>query len=96
MKVSEFARYFRAVNYPEDPFFDVDDVTFLCEHHIQDGVQVTIEELNTSINMDEITSAISQLSNARYGGPDKFLSECFIHGKGDLEPSLKDLFNAFF
>ena len=82
IKLSDFTKYFRAVNNPDDLFFIADDdVTDLFERYIQGEVQVMFEELNIPISLEEVKLAIGQLSNRKSGGPDKLLNDFFIHGK---------------
>ena len=53
-------------------------------------------ELDLLISVDEICTAINQLSNGKSSGPDRLLNEFFVHGKDTLTPYFHILFNKIF
>ena len=67
------AAYFKAVNNPDSIFHTPDeDVTHFYERHVKGELQVMFSELDLPITVDEILKAISQLSNGKASGPDRF------------------------
>ena len=94
MSIVDFEDYFKAINNPEDPFFQPDeDILYFNERFLNSETQIMFDELNNNITVEEITRAINQLKNGRSGGPDKFLNEFFIHGSFALIPYLYSIFN---
>ena len=94
ISVDLFDKYFKAINNPEDPFFQADDdILYYNERFLNEEAQVMFDELNVDITSNEIQKAISQLKQNRSGGPDGFLNELFIHGSTELLPYLLELFN---
>ena len=94
ISITDFENYFKAVNNPDDPFFQPDeDVLYFNERFLNKETQVMFDELNVIITVEEIRRSIYQLKNGRSGGPDKFLNEFFIHGSSVLLPYLYSLFN---
>ena len=94
ISVDLFDKYFKAINNPEDPFFQADDdILYYNERFLNEEAQVMFDELNVDITSNEIQKAISQLKQNRSGGPDGFLNEFFIHGATELLPYLLELFN---
>lgn len=97
INLSDFARYFKAVNNPEDPFYSTDeDSEFLFNLYLNGEIQIMFDELNKEISLAEIISAISQLKNGKSSGPDRLINEFFINGKDILTPYLHTLFNVIF
>ena len=77
--------YFKAINNPEDPFFQPDeDIIYFNERFLNSEIQVMFDELNVPITETELRSNINQLGLGRSGGPDKVLNEFFIHGIDSL------------
>ena len=96
ISVDLFDKYFKAINNPEDPFFQADDdILYYNERFLNEEAQVMFDELNVDITSNEIQKAISQLKQNRSGGPDGFLNEFFIHGATELLPYLLELFKKF-
>ena len=49
--VSSFKEYFKAVNNPEDPFFQVDeDIVYFNERFVRDEFQVMFHERDTDVS----------------------------------------------
>ena len=97
ISIIDFEDYFKAVNNPDDPFFQPDeDILHFNERFLNSETQIMFEELNGIITVEEIQRSINQLKNGRSGGPDKFLNEFFIHGAVALLPYLYSLFNKIF
>ncbi|MCG8032789.1 MAG: hypothetical protein JAZ03_11525 [Candidatus Thiodiazotropha taylori] len=95
--LNNFAAYFRAVNNPDSPFYTPDeDTIFFYERYVKGEIQVMFSELDLPISVDEICTAINQLSNGKSSGPDRLLNEFFIYGKDVLMPYLHILFNKLF
>ena len=95
--LSSFEQYFRAVNNPEDRFYNPDeDVIYFNERYERNEFSVMFEELNLSFSHQEILKAIAQLRTNKSAGPDKLLNEFFINGKEVLSTTLLILFNKLF
>ena len=57
-----FAEYFKAINDPEDRFFQTDDdVLFYNERYVRGELQIMFDELNRDISRDELY--LMQLNN---------------------------------
>ena len=92
-----FEEYFKAVNKPEDPFFQVDeDIVHFNERFVRDEFQVMFHELDSDVSLEEINKGIKQLKLSKSAGPDNNLNEYFIHGNTVLIPYLQSLFNVIF
>ena len=53
-------QYFKAVNNPEDQFYQADvDVLEFNERYLDGELQIMFEELDTEITYDEISKAIN-------------------------------------
>ncbi|MEW8542097.1 MAG: reverse transcriptase family protein, partial [Candidatus Thiodiazotropha sp.] len=95
LTIDIFDKYFKAINNPEDPFFQADeDILYFNDRFVNDEAQVMFDELNVDITSNEIKKAIAQLKQNRSGGPDALLNEFFIHGAEQLLPYLHELFNT--
>ena len=95
--LSSFEQYFRAVNNPENRFYNPDeDVIYFNERYERNEFSVMFEELNLSFSHQEILKAIAQLRTNKSAGPDKLLNEFFINGKEVLSTTLLILFNKLF
>ena len=78
MNLSDFARYFKAVNNPDDPFYTVDEETeFLLNRYLNGEIQVMFDELNVPITCGEINVAINQLKTGKSGGSDRLINDFF-------------------
>ena len=94
ISANRFAEYFKAINNPEDAFFQLDEDGIYFQERFLDGeVQVIFSELDVEIKREEILKAIKQLKSGKSGGPDHLLNEFFIHGQHVLLPCLHSLFN---
>ena len=94
ISANRFAGYFKAINNPEDAFFQLDEDGIYFQERFLDGeVQVMFSELDVEITREEILKAIKQLKSEKSGGPDHLLNEFFIHGQHVLLPCLHSLFN---
>ena len=92
-----FAEYFKAINDPDDVFFQADEDTVLFnERYVKGEFQVMFDELNIVISEVEIHNAINQLRLGKSGGPDNVLNEFFQYGTDVLMPYLCKLFNTVF
>ena len=92
-----FAEYFKAINNPNDPFFQPDeDVVLFNERYINGELQVMFDELNVPLSEKEIRKATNQLKSGKSGGPDNVLNEFFRYGVDALMPYLSKLFNTVF
>ena len=97
MFLSSFEQYFRAVNNPEDRFYNPDeDVIYFNERYERNEFSVMFEELNISFSHQEILKAIAMLRTNKSSGPDKLLNEFFINGKEVLSTTLLIIFNKLF
>lgn len=95
--MSDFVRYFKAVNNPEDPFFSVDeDAEVLFNRYINGEIQVMFNELNSKITSTEIYKSIKELKNGKSSGPDRLINEFLTNGMDILVPYLHTLFNTIF
>ena len=73
--VSSFEEYFKAVNNPEDPFFQVDEyIVHFNERFVRDEFQVMFHELDTDVSLEEINKRIKQLKLSKSAGPDNYLT----------------------
>ena len=94
LSATDFDDYIRAINNPDDHFFQPDDdIIDFNERFLNSEIQVMFDELNTVITEEEIRKAIFQSKHGRSGGPDKLLNEFFIYGVNELLPYLYNLFN---
>jgi len=92
--VSSFEEHFKAVNNPEDPFFQVDeDIVHFNERFVRDEFQVMFHELDSDVSLAEINKGIKQLKLSKSAGPDNYLNEYVIHENTVLIPYLQSLFN---
>ena len=97
ISLDNFAAYFKAVNNPDSIFYTPDeDVINFYERHFKGELQVMFSELDLPITVEEILKAISELSNGKASGNDRFLNEFFINGKETLCPYFHILFNKIF
>ena len=95
--MSSFEENLKAVNNPEDPFFQVDeDIVHFNERFVRDEFQVMFHELDSDVSLEEINKGIKQLKLSKSAGPDNYLNEYFIHGNTVLIPYLQSLFNVIF
>ena len=78
LSVDNFDVYFKAINNPEDSFFQADDdILYFNERFLNDDAQVIFDELNVEITTMEYHKAIAQLKLHRSGGQDGLLNEFF-------------------
>ena len=97
LSANNFAQYFKAINDPNEVFFQPDeDVIFFNERYINGELQVMFDELNVSLTEEEIMKAIKQLKLGKSCGPDYMLNEFFRYGMDVLMPYLYQLFNTVF
>ena len=95
--LNTFEQYFKAVNNPNDHFFNADeDVLYFNERYEQHEFNVMFDELNILFTDHEIIKSINQLKTNRSAGPDLLLNEFFIYGKNELTPTICRLFNKLF
>jgi len=95
--LSTFEEYFKAINNPNDHFFNPDeDILHFNERFVNDEFQTMFNELDIEITVNDITKGISQLNNNRSSGPDNLLNEYFKYGRDRLLPYLHSLFNTVF
>ena len=93
----QFAQYFKAVNDPNDKFYQADDdVLLFNERYLRGEFQIIFNELNTDISVEEIKTAIKQLRNGASGGPDLWLNEFFKKSSEILFSYVHNLFNKLF
>ena len=79
---NKFAEYFKAINNPDDIFFQPDEeFRFFQERFVDTEIQVMFSELNVEITISEILKSIKQLKNEKSGGPDQLLNEFISHGQ---------------
>ena len=94
ISANRFAEYFKAINNPDDAFFQPDEeVIYFQERFLDSEIQVMFSELDVEITREEILKSIKQLKNGKSGGPDQLLNNFFIHGQHVLLPCLHSLFN---
>ena len=92
-----FADYFKAINDPNDVFFQPDDDAILFnERYVNGEFQIMFEELNVNLTEAEILKAVNQLKLGKAGGPDNLVNEFFRYGIDVLMPYLHKLFNTVF
>lgn len=92
-----FAEYFKAINNPNDPFFQPDeDAILFNERYVNGELQVMFDELNVPLSEKEIRKATNQLKSGKSGGPDNVLNEFFRYWVDALMPYLSKLFNTVF
>ena len=91
---NEFAENFKAINNPDNIFFQPDEVfRFFQERFLDNEIQVMFSELDIEITGDEILKSIKQLKNRKSGWPDQLLNEFILHGQHVFLPYLHTLFN---
>ena len=91
---NKFAEYFKAINNPDDIFFQPDEeFRFFQERFLDTEIQVMFSELDIEITRDEILKSIKQLKNGKSGGPDQLLNEFISHGQHVFLPYLHTLLN---
>ena len=95
MSADLFAEYFRAINIPDNQFYQANgDVIEFNRRFLNTETNVMIAELDVENSIQEIDNAISELNLGRSGGPDKLLNELIIHERNVLSPHLCKLFST--
>ncbi|KAL4233737.1 hypothetical protein ACF0H5_008417 [Mactra antiquata] len=95
--VTEFSKYFKAINDPESRFFQADeDVLHFNDRFLNNEFQVMFSELDNPISTHEVSMACKQLKLDRSCGPDLVLNEFFKHGFNHLSSYIVKLFNKLF
>ena len=95
MSADLFAEYFRAIDIPDNQFYQADeDVIEFNRRFLYTETNVMIAELAVENSIQEINNAIRELNLGRSGGPDKLLNELIIHERNVLLPHLCKLFNT--
>ena len=87
ISANRFAEYFKAINNPDDAFFQPDEeVIYFQERFLDSEIQVMFSELDVEITRKEILKSIKQLKNGKSGGPDQLLNDflfminmCYYH-----------------
>ena len=55
VSIVDFEDYFKAVNNPEDRFFQPDeDILYFNERYVNSEIQIMFDELNCAITVEEI------------------------------------------
>lgn len=94
LSANKFYDYFKAVNNPEDRFFQPDDdVLHFNERVVHGEFQVMFQELDVEITVYEINKAVKNLKQSKSGGPDQLLNEFLKYGFDALRPYLLKLYN---
>ena len=94
LSANKFFNYFKAVNNPEDRFFQpADDVLHFNERVVHGEFQVMFQELDAEITVYEINKAVKNLKQSKSGGPDQLLNEFLKYGFDTLRPYLLKLYN---
>lgn len=97
LTAKHFMEYFKAVNNPDDPYYQADDdILDFNERFLNSENEAMFAELDQKITIEEINKSIKELKTGKSGGPDKIINEFFIHGTGTLLPYLHILFNLLF
>ena len=92
---NNFYDYFKAINNPDDRFFQPDDdIIYFNERIVKDEFQVMFQELDVEISMGEINKAVRNLKNSKSAGPDLIINEFLKYGFHVLRPYLHKLFNV--
>ena len=92
-----FADYFKAINDPNDTFFQPDeDAILFNKRYVKGEFQVMFHELNIMLSEQEIRVAINQLKLGKSCGPDNVINELFRYGVDALLPYLLKLYNTVF
>ena len=79
---NQFAEYFKAINNPDDIFFQpVEEVIFFQEKFLDIEIQVMFSELDAEISKEEILKSIKQLKNGKNAGPDLLINEFISQGQ---------------
>ena len=95
VSANNFYDYFKAINNPDDRFFQPDDAIFYFnERIVKDEFQVMFQELDVEFSMGEINKAVKNLKNSKSAGPDLIINEFLKYGFHVLKPYLHKLFNA--
>ena len=93
----QFADYFKAVNVPEDRFYQVDgDIMLFNERYVREEFQIMFNKLYTEILKTELITVIKQLHNGASSGPDLLLNEFLKNGSETLIHYLHALSNKLF
>ena len=70
-----FADYFKAINDPNDVFFQPDEDALISNKRYVNGeFQVMFDELNENLSESEIRKTINQLKLGKSCGPDKLVT----------------------
>ena len=97
VSASRFSEYFRAINNPDDHFYQADeDIIFFNERYLNGEYQVMFNELNVEISYEEIKKAVKQLRNGASAGPDLYINEFFKNGTDIMINYIYMLFNKIF
>ena len=97
LSAEHFAQYFKAINDPDDVFFQPDeDVIYFNERYLNEEIIIMFGELDIPITATEVRKANKQIKSNKSGGPDKVMNELFIHGVHAYISYLTKLFNKIF
>ena len=93
----QFADYFKAINDPEDRFFQADDdIIYYNERYVRGELDIMFQELDVEISLSEIMKGICLSKNGKSSGPDLLLNEFIKYGNENLMQYLYCLFNKIF
>ena len=93
----QFADYFKAINDPEDRFFQADDdIIYYNERYVRGELDIMFQELDVKISLSEIMKGICLSKNGKSSGPDLLLNEFIKYGNENLMQYLYCLFNKIF
>ena len=73
-----------------------EDIIYFMERYENNDFCLMFDELNVPFNLEELIKSVKQLNSNKSGGPDLYLNEFFIHGKGTLMPFILSLFNRIY
>ena len=77
--LTTFTEYFRAINDPNDRFFQADDNVINFNNNIlPNELNTMFAELDTPFSADELQKGISKLNTGKSAGPDLILNELFL------------------
>ena len=94
ISLDSFTNYFKAINDPQDRFFQPDeDILYFNNNILQNELKTMFSELDLPFSEDDVLKGISNLNLGKSAGPDRILNEFLIYGKHKFSTTLVKLFN---
>ena len=97
VSTGDMYNHFLKISNPSDDFFTADtDISDEVKRMIENDLECMYQELDMTINIEEVKSAIKDLKKGKSGGVDLLINELFVFDDAMLHPYLVSLFNFVF